>query len=148
MLGKPRSKVRCEARNWVQEVFKKLKMRDKKCFLNLFNLTPNIYIYIIFFNNMCGGRTEPPTLRLIIHVRSWAMLIFTHVTRIWHFSLITTNHTCKSPWPSALKVTEGGDGCRAIRTLDPGHSRSSIASFSAADWYLNNKLQLFFFDDL
>uniref|UniRef100_A0A9I9EGD4 Uncharacterized protein n=1 Tax=Cucumis melo TaxID=3656 RepID=A0A9I9EGD4_CUCME len=67
---------------------------------------------------MCGGRTEPPTL-----------------------SLITTNHTCKSPWPSALKVTEGGDGCRAIRTLDPGHSRSSIASFSAADWVPPNRNQ-------
>lgn len=44
--------------------------------------------------------------------------------------------TCKSPWPSPLNVTEGGVVWRIIWMLDPGHSRSSIASFSAADWWL------------
>jgi len=41
--------------------------------------------------------------------------------------------TCRSPCPSALNVTEGGSGSIVIWMLDPGHSRSSIASFSAAD---------------
>lgn len=44
--------------------------------------------------------------------------------------------TCRSPWPSPLKVTEGGVGCKVILILDPGHSRSSMASFRAAD-YIN-----------
>lgn len=54
--------------------------------------------------------------------------------------LWTQNNTCKSPWPSPLKVTEGGTGCKLIWILDPGHSRSSIASFKAADWGFNTTI--------
>lgn len=46
---------------------------------------------------------------------------------------LKTNQTCRSPCPSALNVTEGGSGSKIIWMLDPGHSRSSIASFNAAD---------------
>lgn len=59
--------------------------------------------------------------------------VFFHIKTIFLPKKQVRNKTCKSPCPSPLKVTQGGVLRRLICTLDPGHSRSSIASFNAAD---------------